>query len=114
MVWASPSTNTRLNNMMSDLFVIIIFGWPAVITSILLSIVGLLLMKPKFLIVAGIVCVPFTYYASNGFRTPVLLLPLFQLISAYAIERQNNFMAWLLVMPLIIFSVALAISVLTQ
>jgi len=99
---------------MTEILVQIIFGWPAIITSILLSIAGVLLRKPALSVAAGIVCIPFTYYISNGFRTPTLLLPLLQFASAYAITRQRNLMAWLLITPLVIGSAVLAYVVLTQ
>jgi hypothetical protein len=98
---------------MSDILVQIIFGWPAVITSILLSIVGVWLKKPAFLITAGIVCIPFTYYLS-GYRTPAVILPLFQFGSAYAITQQKNLLAGLLIVPIIVIAFVLAYVVLTQ
>jgi hypothetical protein len=99
---------------MSDAFIQVIFGWPAIITSILLSIAGVWLKKPAFLIAAGIVCVPFTYYVSNGFRSPLVLLPVCELGAAYAMTRQSNKIAWLLIAPLLIVAVVLAYTVLTQ
>ncbi len=99
---------------MTEILVQIIFGWPAVITSILLSIAGIKLKKPALLIASGIICIPFTYYISNGFRNPAALLPLFQFASAYALTRDRQLIAWLLITPLIMVSVALAYAVLTQ
>jgi len=99
---------------MTEVLVQIIFGWPAVITSILLSIAGVMLKKPALLVASGIVCIPFTYYISNGFRNPAAFLPLFQFASVYAITRQRNLIAWLLITPLIIVSVVLAFVVLMQ
>jgi hypothetical protein len=98
---------------MVDILVQIIFGWPAIITSILLSIAGVWLKKPALLVTAGIVCIPFTYYLS-GFRTPAVVLPLFQFGSAYAVTRQKNLLAWLLLLPLVVIAVVLAYAVLTQ
>jgi len=98
---------------MGDILVQIIFGWPAIITSILLSIVGVWLKKPALLVTAGIVCIPFTYYLS-GYRTPAVILPLFQFGSAYAITRQKNLLAWLLILPIVVIAVVLAYAVLTQ
>ena len=40
--------------MIGNLFIQIIFGWPAIITSILLSIAGVWLKKPVLLVVEGI------------------------------------------------------------
>jgi hypothetical protein len=98
---------------MGDTLVQIIFGWPAIITSILLSVAGVWLKKPALLVTAGIVCIPFTYYLS-GFRTPSVVLPLFQFGSAYAITRQKNLLAWLLILPIVMIAILLAYVVLTQ
>lgn len=99
---------------MTDILVQIVFGWPAILSSILLSIAGVSLKKQAFLIAAGIVCIPFTYYISNGFRTPVILLPLFLFGSAFAIARQKNLIAWLFVAPIVIIAMVLAYVVLIQ
>ena len=99
--------------MDSAIFVQIIFGWPAIITSILLSVAGLWLKKPVLLVVAGVVCLPFTYYLS-GFRTPAVVLPFFQFGAAYAISRQRTLLAWLLLAPLVLIAIILAYAVLTQ
>ena len=98
---------------MTDVTVQITFGWPAIITSILLSIAGVWLKRPTLLVVAGIVCIPFTYYLS-GYRTPAAILPLFQFGSAYAVKRQKTLLACLLIAPMIISAVMLAYAVLTQ
>lgn len=98
---------------MSEVLIQIIFGWPAIISSILLSIAGVWLKKPALLVTAGIVCIPFTYYLS-GFRTPAAILPFFQFGSAYAISRQRNLIAWLLILPLVLIAIVLAYAVLTQ
>ena len=78
---------------MTDTLVQIIFGWPAIVTSILLSIIGLVLKEPALLIVAGIICMPLTYYVSGGLRSPAVILLLFQFGSAHAITRQKNLIA---------------------
>lgn len=98
---------------MTDILVQIIFGWPAIITSILLSIAGVWWKKPALGIAAGIICLPFAYYLS-GIRLYAILLPLFLFGSAYAITRKKNLIAWLLIAPLIIVAVLLAYAVLTQ
>lgn len=98
---------------MTDILVQIVFGWPAIITSILLSIVGLWLKKTTLLVVAGIVCIPFTYYLS-GYRTPAVILPLFQFGSAYALTRPKNLIAMLCIAPIVIVAITLAYVVLTQ
>ena len=99
---------------MTDTLVQIVFGWPAIITSILLSIAGIRLKKPGLLIAAGIVCIPFTFYVSNGFRSPLILLPVCELGAAYALLRKFNRIAWLLIAPLLIVAAFLAYTVLRQ
>jgi hypothetical protein len=98
---------------MGDVLVPIIFGWPAIITSILLSIAGVWLKKPALLVTAGIVCIPFTYYLS-GYHVAAVTLPLFQFVSADAITRQKNLLAWLLIVPIVVIAFVLAYVVLTQ
>jgi len=99
---------------MSEALVQTIFGWPAIGISILLSVAGGILNKPWLLIASGIVCIPFTYYVSNGFRSPAILLPVFEFGAAFAIARQWKLITWLLIFPLILVAVVLAYTVLTQ
>jgi hypothetical protein len=99
---------------MVDALVQIIFGWPAIITSILLSIAGIVLKKPTFLVVAGFIGIPFAAYITAGSHLPGLLLPFFQFGSAFAVKRQKTLMAWLFVAPMIISALMLAYVVLTQ
>ena len=99
---------------MGELFIQMVFGWPAIIISILLSIAGVWLKRATLLVIAGIVIIPFTYYLSGGFRSPAVVMPLFHFGSAYATLRQNQRLAWALIAPLVIISVVLAYVVLTQ
>ena len=98
----------------TEVLIQIVFGWPFVILTILLSIMGLVLKKPVLLVVAGFICIPFTYYASNGFSNPFIVLPLLEFASAYAIAHQKKVIAWVLISPLILISLILAYAVLTQ
>jgi hypothetical protein len=101
-------------NTMGDVLVQIIFGWPAIIMSILLSIAGVSLNKPTFLVAAGFVSIPFAAYLTAASSYPGLLLPFFHFGSAYAVKRQKALFAWLLIVPMMIVSVMLAYVVLTQ
>jgi hypothetical protein len=102
------------SDLLVDAIVQIIFGWPAIITTIILSIAGLVLKKPILLIIAGFLCMPFTYYVSGGLRSPAVILPLLEFASAFAVARQKKAAAWLLIAPLVIISMMLAYAVLTQ
>jgi hypothetical protein len=99
---------------MFNTFIQVVFGWPAITVTILLSITGLILKKPVLLIIAGFLCMPFTYYVSNGLRNPIVLLPFLEFACAYAITRQWKVIAWLLIAPLVTISTMLAYAVLTQ
>ena len=99
---------------LSDAFAIICFGWPAVIGSMLLSVVGVLMKKPKLLVIAGFALLHFTYYLSNGLRNPLVVMPLFQFASAFAISRGNTRLAWLLLAPFLAVGLWLAVVVVTQ
>lgn len=99
--------------MNGEILIQIFFGWPMIIASILVAGLGVWLRRPILSVIAGIICLPFTYYLS-GFRTPAVILPLFLFGSAYAVSRQKTLLAWLLVAPLVIIALMLAYAVLTQ
>ncbi len=94
----------------------IVFGWPAIIGSLLLSIAGLMLRKPWLLVIAGVIAIPFSWYL-NGYpalRGMAIFLPLFQFGSAWVLKRENKVLAWGLLAPLTIITLFLAVAVLTQ
>jgi hypothetical protein len=95
---------------------IAVFGWPAIITSLLVSIAGLVLRKPWLLVVGGVMVIPFAWYLSGypAIRTSAILLPVFQFISAWVLGREKKILAWVLLAPLAIVIVFLAIVVLSQ
>jgi hypothetical protein len=99
---------------MSDLLVQMIFGWPMIVVSILLSIVGVWLKKPASLVAAGVIGIPFAAYITAAANLPGLLLPAFQLGAAYSVKRQKFLLAWLLITPMIVVAAWLAYAVLTQ
>ncbi len=102
--------------MSETLLVQIIFGWPAIITSLLLSIAALLRRKPWLLIVGGVIVIPFSWYLSGYpmISTPAILLPLFQFGAAWALLREKKVLAWLLLAPLMIIMTFLLVIVLAQ
>lgn len=113
-VWFGPAELDLMRDPIGEILLQMIFGWPAIITSILLSIAGVWLKKPAFLVAAGIVGLPFAAYMTAGYRVPGLLMSFFQFGSAYAVNRQRAGIAWLLVTPMIIFAAMIAYVVLTQ
>jgi hypothetical protein len=83
---------------MLEFLLFLLVGWPAVITSVVLAIVGLVKGKYRFLVAAAIVAVPFSW-AWSGFpliRSPIFLTPLFVFGSAWAMQRGREMLAWIL------------------
>jgi hypothetical protein len=101
---------------MSDTLVQIVFGWPAIITSLLVSIAGLSWHKPWLLVLGGALAIPFSWYLSGypALRGLAILLPLFQFGSAWMLRDEKKVLAWVLLAPLAIITVFLAVVVLTQ
>jgi len=101
---------------MFTLVVQIIFGWPAIIFSIVISVIGILKKWPWMLAAGGVVIFPFSFYLS-GFpvvRFLALLLPFFQFGAAWVVHTKRNFLAWVMLFPLASVSLILATIVLTQ
>jgi hypothetical protein len=86
---------------MSQAFVVLIFGFPAVFISLLVSVIGVVKGKYWLVIIGAVVLIPFSYYlngapGANGFA---ILLPLFQIVSAAAVREGNKVWAWLMLVP---------------
>jgi hypothetical protein len=101
---------------MSNFLVQTIFGWPAIILSIAISVAGILKKWPWKLVVGGLVCAPFALYISGYpfFRYTTLLLPFFLFGAAWAVHTKRLVLAWILLLPMVIVSIILAIIVLSQ
>jgi hypothetical protein len=101
---------------MSEALVQLIFGWPAIITCLLISIAGLLWHKPWLLVLGGVLAIPFSWFLSGypAIQSPAILLPVFQFGSAWALRHEQKVLAWALLAPLAIMTVFLAIVVLGQ
>ena len=101
---------------MSDILVQIIFGWPFIIVSLLVSLIGLSTKRPWLLAASAILFAPFSYYLSGwpGVRGLAFTLPLFLAGAAYAIHKQKIWPAWLFTLPAFLVSGWIAFLVLTQ
>jgi hypothetical protein len=94
----------------------IVFGWPAIITSLVLCIAGLIAKRPMLVVLGAVFFIAPGLYlsASPAVRWFGLLLPLCLFGSAYALRQKKPWIAWLLLLPALIASAWLAILVLTQ
>ena len=86
---------------MFEMLVPLLFGFPAVFVSLLVSVIGVLKEKYWLVIIGAALFIPFSYYlsgspGSGGFP---LLLPLFQVGSAAALYEKNKLWAWILLAP---------------
>ena len=78
-----------------------IFGFPAVFLSLLVSSIGILKEKVWLVILGAVLFAPFSYYLSGapGLAGLPILLPGFQVGSAIAVREKNKLWAWLLLVP---------------
>ena len=83
---------------MVDFLLLFVAGWPAILISVVLAILGLLRSNYRFLVTAAVVAVPFSW-AWAGFplvRSPVFLTPLLVFGAAWALQRGREMLAWIL------------------
>jgi hypothetical protein len=76
-------------------------GWPVILVTIILIIIGLLKRDHRFLIAAAILVVPFSWFLS-GFpriQSPIFLLPLLPFLSGYLMRRGQEMFAWVFAIP---------------
>ena len=86
---------------MSEFFIGFFLGWPTVVVTAILAVIGLLRDNYRFLVAAAILALPFSWLLS-GFpiiRSSVFLLPLLLFASGYFINRGREMIAWLLAVP---------------
>jgi len=99
---------------MLDFLLIILVGWPGIIATIILAIIGLLKRDYRFLVGAAILAFPFSWYLS-GFpliQSPAFLLPLLLFASGFAMNRGREMIAWLLAIPFFLSIILLLFAVL--
>jgi hypothetical protein len=97
--------------LLSEFFVLLLFGAPAGILSSLLAVLGVWKKRIIALIVAGLWSIPATYYLSAGLGLPLFITALFVFGAAYAVHKNKIRIAWLLLIPL--FLCAIWMTVLT-
>lgn len=99
---------------MLDFLLILLVGWPAILVTIILAIIGLVRNNYRYLVAAAILAFPFSWYLS-GFpvvRSPVFLLPLLLFSSGYAMFRTREMLAWLLAIPFFLAIILLLFAIL--
>jgi hypothetical protein len=102
---------------MQDILVQTIFGWPAIILSLLLAFCGLVFKKWILLVVGGVVALPFSAIYMGGYFHSYLIgamLTLGHFAAAFSVHKKRMFIAWALLLPFTALVVMLAYAVLTQ
>jgi len=83
---------------MLNLLPFLFLGWPAVIMTVVLAAIGLFRRDYRFLVIAAILAVPFSWVLS-GFpfiRSPFFLVPVLPFSAAFALHRDHEMIAWIL------------------
>ena len=102
---------------MTEILVQTIFGWPALIASLLAWLAGLVTKRFILVMSAGIIILPFAFFylgAYLGSGWLGLLFSLGHFASAIALRQNKMLLAWLLLAPYTLFVGMLAYIVLTQ
>ena len=103
---------------MLPLLAVIFIGWPAILGSLVLSIIGIVKMRPAFLVAGAVCCLGFAWYLT---AVPSLIfnligysLPVTHLAAALAVQRHRTWLAWPLLLPHAGIAAFLAVVVLSQ
>ena len=93
----------------------VVFGWPGPILATIFSVIGIARDRVAWLVAAAVVLIPFSFYLLG---TPrfwwCVFLPSLPLISARAISRGANRLAWVPVVLLVAVLLRLAWLVISQ
>jgi len=83
---------------MLNFLLIVLVGWPAIIVTVILALIGLFKRDYRFLVGAAVLAFPFSWYLS-GFpliRSFAFLLPLPPFGAGFAMRREHEMVAWIL------------------
>jgi len=94
----------------------ILLGWPAILISIGLSVIGIVRSRSAWLIVAAIISVPFSLYlfATPRFRWIALVFPVLLFGASIAIRRSLPWLAWSFFVPFVACFGWLAVIVMSE
>ena len=95
----------------------VVFGWPAVVVSLVLATAGIGLKKPFLLVISAVLAAPFALYLSGAqnwmaFTGPAILFSL--LAGAYTVKRGMLWVAWCLLAVFASLCLGLTVIVLQQ
>ena len=99
---------------MNGWLAMVFMGWPAVITSLCISLIGIIKKRPALPVAGAVIYLPHAWYLSMTprFRFFAVFLLLFLVGTAYAVQRCKTWQAALFFLPLFVFSGWLGMEVL--
>jgi hypothetical protein len=101
---------------MMDLLLSLLVGWPAILVTVVLALIGLIKNQYRFLLAAAILAFPFSWFLS-GFpilQSPIFLLPLLLFGSSYFMFRGREMIAWLIGIPFFLAILLLLFAIMSQ
>lgn len=102
----------------TTIFLRAIMGWPIIVISCFIAVVGIYFKKAFMLIIAAILSAPFSYYlwmASNQLPSSMsFLIPLGLVVAWYVTKKEYFAFAWLSLTPIVLIIFPLAFAVLSQ
>lgn len=99
-----------------SLLISLFVGWPAVLATVILALIGLIRNQYRLILVAAVLAFPFAWFLS-GFpvvQSPAFLLPVLLLGSSYFMFRQREMIAWLFAIPFFLAILLLFYTILNQ
>jgi hypothetical protein len=101
---------------MLNFILLLLVGWPAIMVTVILAVIGLFRSDYRFLVAAAILAFPFSWYLSGfpALRSPVFLLPVAIFASAYMMYRKHEMIAWILAIPFFLTVLLLFYIILAQ
>jgi hypothetical protein len=94
----------------------LLVGWPAILATVVLALIGLIKNQYRFLLAAAILAFPFAWFLS-GFpviQSPAFLLPVLLFGSSYFMFRGREMIAWLAAIPFFLAVLLLLFVVISQ
>jgi hypothetical protein len=94
---------------MLDFFLILLVGWPAILATVILTIIGLLRNDYRYILGAAILAFPYSWYLAGfpSIRSPMFLTPILIFCSAWAMRYDRQMLAWILAIPFFLIIILL-------
>jgi hypothetical protein len=94
----------------------VVFGWPAILLALVLSVLGIARKRPASLLVSAVIATPFSLYIGSTPRVgwPGLMIPVLLLGASTAVRYRRVEIAWLFLTSVAVVIVWVASLVIRQ